>query len=70
MLDGFDGTGFGFSETPLEAEQDWGLAIASAEWIRSQLDQTPALRFVDHVEGAWQPPTPRQDVVTCVRPAE
>jgi SAM-dependent methyltransferase len=70
MLDGFDRAGFGFSETPPDAEEDWGLAIASADWIRSQLDQTPKLRFVEHVERAWQPPTPRQDVVTCVRPAE
>jgi SAM-dependent methyltransferase len=70
MLDEFDSAGFGHCESPVEGEQDWGLTIASPEWIRSQVDRIPTLRFVEHVERAWQPPTPRQDVVTCVRPAE
>jgi SAM-dependent methyltransferase len=44
------------------------LANASAEWIRSQIDQISTLKFVNHAERAWEPPAPRQDVVTCVRP--
>jgi hypothetical protein len=70
MLAEFDSDGFGYSESPYDLEQDWGLTIASPEWIRSQIERIPTLRFVDHAELAWAPPSPRQDVVTCVRPTE
>jgi CBS domain-containing protein/SAM-dependent methyltransferase len=69
MLADFDRGGFGYSESPYDLEQDWGLTIASPEWIRSQTERVPTLHYVEHAELAWHPPSPRQDVVTCVRPS-
>ena len=70
MLEGYDEDGFGYSATPYDQEPDWGLSIASPEWVRKRVDEQPNLRLVKYAVKAWLPPAPRQDVVICLRPGE
>jgi len=63
MLEDYNRTGIGHVANPKVA--DWGLSIASPEWVRAQIDDHPKLRLVSSTERAWEPPWPRQDVFSC-----
>lgn len=65
MLDGYDATGFGYVPMPLDIEADYGLAIASPEWVNTQV-RASGLTTVDHAAKGWEPPKPEQDAFTCV----
>jgi CBS domain-containing protein/SAM-dependent methyltransferase len=65
MLDGYDAIGFGYVPMPLDIEADYGLAIASPDWVNAQIRDS-GLTTVDHEVKGWEPPKPEQDVFTCV----
>jgi SAM-dependent methyltransferase len=65
MLNGYDATGFGYVPMPLDIEVDYGLAIASPEWVSDRIRDS-GLIAVDHAPKGWEPPKPEQDVFTCV----
>ena len=68
MHDEYDEAGFAYGSYPGEADpgvSDWGLAIASPDWIRARITNVAGLRFVRHQQGAWL--TPSQDLVVCVK---
>jgi SAM-dependent methyltransferase len=67
MLDDYDTVGFGY--TIMSAERNWGVAMASPEWVRRQVEKNSDLEFMGCWERAWEPPAPRQDVFACVKVA-
>lgn len=64
VLADYDRDGFGFSGYP--GRDDYGISLASPDWVRALL-QDVGLRDVSYVEVGWDAPAPRQDVFACVR---
>jgi CBS domain-containing protein len=46
--------------------EDFGISLASPQWIKAQIDDHPRLRLHRLDEDAWQPVMPRHDVTTCL----
>lgn len=63
LIGDYDRNGFGYGDYP--ESQDYGIAVASPEWVGKRLDEA-GLRLIKHSELAWYAPAPRQDVYVCV----
>jgi SAM-dependent methyltransferase len=69
MLEEYDTTGYGYSDYP-RAVLDriglhkYGIQISTSGWVRHQIEQRPALRFLKYSEQAWDN---HQDSVACIR---
>ena len=69
MIEDYDATGFGYLDYPQEVRahvgiEKYGVSISSAGWILRQIEAMPELRFLSHMERAWDN---HQDSVACIR---
>ena len=60
ILDGYEGTGFGYSD--YEGQSRYGLSFCTPEWVGRTIEAQDRLRILHHEEGAW---TETQDIVAC-----
>ena len=59
ILDGYEGTGFGYSD--YEGQSRYGLSLCTPEWVRRTIAAHDRLRLLHHEEGTWGV----QDIVAC-----
>lgn len=63
ILRDYDRDGFGYLNYP--HLENYGITIASPDWVRTRLDEA-GLREISYAERRWDAPAPLQDVIACV----
>ncbi len=60
ILDGYEDTGFGYSD--YSGQRGYGLSLCTPEWVGRAIEKQDRLRLLHHEEAAW---TGLQDIVAC-----